>query len=117
MVVEASERLMRLLRARRLVAIIRLDDLSQALQLSRAMLHGGLQIQEYTLTNPKALQVITEVRKREPAFANGDALLGVGSVRTVQQVKDAADAKVDFVVTPTLNSEVIDECQCKNYRS
>ena len=36
------------------IAVIRLDDLSQAVNLSRALVAGGVNIIEFTLTTPDA---------------------------------------------------------------
>lgn len=94
----------------RLVAIIRLDDLAAAVQLSRALLAAGIVVQEYTLTNPHALQAIAKVLQEVPEFSNGAATLGVGSVRTLAQTQAAIAAGAQFVVSPIYQSEVISEC-------
>lgn len=100
----------KLVERKRLVAILRLDDLNSAVELSRALVQGGVVVQEYTLTNPAALEAIQEVREAVPEFQSGDAALGVGSVRTLAQVHAAIDAKVDFVVTPILLPDVVELC-------
>lgn len=94
----------------RLVAIIRLDNLSAAVQLSRALLSAGIAAQEFTLTNPRALDAIAEVLKAVPEFSSGQATLGVGSVRTPAQAKAAIEAGAQFVVTPIFQAEVIAAC-------
>ncbi|MDZ4847726.1 MAG: bifunctional 4-hydroxy-2-oxoglutarate aldolase/2-dehydro-3-deoxy-phosphogluconate aldolase [Pirellulaceae bacterium] len=95
----------------RLVAIIRLDDLSQAFEISRSLLAGGIMVQEYTLTNPEAFQVIGRIRKEIPAFQNGDACVGLGSVRNLDEANQAIEAGAQFVVTPTTRLDVIRQCQ------
>jgi len=50
--------------------------------LSRSLLDAGIVAQEYTLTNPRALEAIAEVLREVPEFSNGEATIGVGSVRT-----------------------------------
>jgi 2-dehydro-3-deoxyphosphogluconate aldolase/(4S)-4-hydroxy-2-oxoglutarate aldolase len=100
----------RLIRAQRLVAIVRLDNLDRAPELARALLAGGIAIQEFTLTNPHALRAISQVREQLSEFSNQLALLGVGSVRSVEQAQSAISAGAQFVVTPTLNIEVIEYC-------
>lgn len=96
--------------ARRLVAILRLDDLACAADLSAALFHGGIAIQEYTLTNKDALQAIGRVRKDVEGFQTHAAAIGVGSVRTMEQATDAIAAGVDFIVTPILIPDVIRLC-------
>lgn len=95
----------------RLVAIIRLDDLSQAVALSKALLAGGVIAQEFTLSNPKALDALAEVKAALPEFSNAQAALGLGSVRNVAEAQAAIKAGAQFVVTPIMKLEVIDVCK------
>jgi 2-dehydro-3-deoxyphosphogluconate aldolase / (4S)-4-hydroxy-2-oxoglutarate aldolase len=95
----------------RLVAIIRLDDLSQALQLSKALLAGGVVAQEFTLSNPKALEALSEVKAALGEFSNGGATIGLGSVRTVDEAHAAIKAGAQFVVTPITKLDVIEVCK------
>lgn len=95
----------------RLVAIIRLDDLSQAIQLSKALLDAGVIIQEFTLSNPKALDALAQVKAALPAFSSGQAALGLGSVRSVDEAQAAIKAGAQFVVTPITKVEVIEVCK------
>lgn len=106
----ANDTVANLLSQTRLVGIIRLDDLSQAVALSSALLRGGIRVQEYTLSNPAALQAIVEVRAAVKEFSSGEAVLGVGSIRELGQAEAALAAEVDFMVTPTLNPTVIRYC-------
>lgn len=94
----------------RLVAIIRLDDLAAAVQLSRALLAAGIVAQEYTLTNPRALEALAQVLREVPEFSSGEATLGVGSIRTRAQTQAAIAAGAQFVVSPIYQPEVISEC-------
>lgn len=98
----------------RLVAIIRLDDLSSAVQLSRALLAAGIVAQEFTLTNPNALAAIAHVLREVAEFSNGEATIGVGSVRTQTQTRDAIEAGAQFVVTPIYQPEIIACCTRKS---
>lgn len=94
----------------RLVAIIRLDNLAAAVQLSRALLAAGVVAQEFTLTNPRALEAVSQVLREVPQFSNGQATLGVGSVRTQSQCQAAIDAGAQFIVSPIYQPEVIADC-------
>ncbi|NDJ52248.1 MAG: bifunctional 4-hydroxy-2-oxoglutarate aldolase/2-dehydro-3-deoxy-phosphogluconate aldolase [Chloroflexi bacterium] len=92
------------LAARKIVVVIRLDDLSIAHDLIYALHKGGITILEFTLTNPDALQVIQTVRQGAyPA----DLLIGVGSVTTVPQTLDAIEAGAQFVVSPIFKREIV----------
>lgn len=90
----------------KIIAIVRLDDLSSAVNLSQALVAGGVTIIEFTLTNPDALQAIADVRD-----ALGDkALIGAGSIITAQQVADVAQSGAQFIVSPVTKPDVIDAC-------
>jgi 2-dehydro-3-deoxyphosphogluconate aldolase / (4S)-4-hydroxy-2-oxoglutarate aldolase len=95
----------------RLVAIIRLDDLSQAVNLSKALLAGGVIAQEFTLSNPKALDVLGEVKTALSDFSNSQATIGLGSVRNVDEAHAAIKAGAQFVVTPITKLDVIEVCK------
>ncbi|MEZ6138214.1 MAG: bifunctional 4-hydroxy-2-oxoglutarate aldolase/2-dehydro-3-deoxy-phosphogluconate aldolase [Pirellulaceae bacterium] len=95
----------------RLVAIIRLDDLTCAVPLARALLHGGIVAQEFTLTNPRALAAVSDVLSELAAFSNGQATIGVGSVRSGDQAERAIRSGAQFVVSPIHSSDVTAACR------
>ena len=85
------------------IAIVRLDDLEQAVEISRALLAGGITVQEFALTNPHALEAITQVQRRLP----GDLLLGAGTVLDAEMAQSAIAAGAEFLVTPAFLPDVI----------
>ena len=109
-----NDRISQLVSDLRLVAIIRLDDLSQAVSISRALLDAGVYLQEFTLSNPKALDAIREVRAALPTFDGSAAAIGLGSVRSVAEVDQAVEAGAQFIVTPVMRPEVIARCRAAN---
>ncbi len=101
---------LQLIQASRLVAIIRLTDLTNAVSLSRALLCAGIVAQEFTLTNPRALDAVRAVLQQIEEFSNGAATIGVGSVRTEQQAKDSIDSGAQFLVSPVVLPRVTAYC-------
>jgi 2-dehydro-3-deoxyphosphogluconate aldolase/(4S)-4-hydroxy-2-oxoglutarate aldolase len=99
-----------LLLRHRLVAVLRLDDLSHAEPLVEALLEAGVRVMEFTLTNPEALPVIRRLSKRIETFSDGSAALGVGSVMSVGQARASLTAGAQFVVTPVVERDVIRYC-------
>jgi 2-dehydro-3-deoxyphosphogluconate aldolase/(4S)-4-hydroxy-2-oxoglutarate aldolase len=87
------------------IAIVRLDDLSSAVDLARALVAGGIRALEFTLTNAKAPAAIGRVR----AELGGSALVGAGTVLDTQGAQTSILAGAQFLVTPTYQPEVI-EC-------
>lgn len=90
----------------KIVAIVRLDDLSTARHITEALVEGGIRAIEFTLTNPDALRTIAAMRKSvDEAVA-----IGAGSVTTSDQVGAVADAGAQFVVSPVSKLDVIAAC-------
>lgn len=90
----------------KIVAIIRLDDLSTAQQITSALVEGGIRAIEFTLTHPDAVKTIGEIRKS----VDDTVAIGAGSVISVAQVKAVADVGAQFVVSPNTNPAVIKAC-------
>jgi 2-dehydro-3-deoxyphosphogluconate aldolase/(4S)-4-hydroxy-2-oxoglutarate aldolase len=89
------------------VAIVRLDDYSSAVDLVRALLAGGIDVVEFTYTNPKAGAAIAEVK----SALGDDVLAGAGTVLDPETARAAIIDGADFIVTPTLNVDTIRLCQ------
>lgn len=104
-----KSQVLQLITERRIVAIVRLDDLSQAVAISRALAHGGITVQEFTLTNLGALRAVGEVKK---VLANDGlhAAIGIGSVRNCDEAQAAIDAEADFIVSPITKPSIIQCC-------
>lgn len=90
----------------KLVAIVRLDDLSVARDLTAALVDGGIRAIEFTLTNPDAVKTIADIR----SCVDAAVAIGAGSVITAEQVWAVADAGAQFVVSPVWKREVVDAC-------
>ncbi len=90
----------------KLVAIVRLDDLSIARELATALIDGGIRAIEFTLTNMDAVSTIAEMRK----LVDDSVAIGAGSVITAEQVWAVADAGAQFVVSPVWKREVNSAC-------
>lgn len=108
--VKSKADVLQLVERTRIVAIVRLDDLSQAIAISRALAQGGIVAQEFTLTNPDALRVIEPVQ-RALAAEGHDAVVGIGSVRNLEEAKAAILSGADFIVSPITRADIIGECR------
>ncbi|GAB4517731.1 MAG: bifunctional 4-hydroxy-2-oxoglutarate aldolase/2-dehydro-3-deoxy-phosphogluconate aldolase [Anaerolineae bacterium] len=96
---------------KRLVAVIRLPDLSTATALSRALIAGGVCALEFTLTNRDSIDVIRRLRDELPEVANGEAVIGAGTVTSVEDARLSMQAGAQFIVSPTTKVSVIDACK------
>lgn len=88
------------------VAVVRLEDLSDAVHVARALAKGGVRGIEFTFTNPRAAQAITAAREA----IGDDALIGAGSVLDAETARIAILAGAQFVVTPITRQETIQLC-------
>ncbi len=98
-VMKSKADVLQLIERTRIVAIVRLDDLTQAIAISRALAQGGILALEFTLTNPDALRVLEPVQ-RALAAEGHEAAVGIGSVRNLEEAQAALAAGANFIVSP-----------------
>ena len=99
--------LLDVLRSRRVVGILRAVDSDRFVSASQVLYGAGITCLEFTLTTRGALDALRDARKALP----GDALLGVGTVRTLQHIDDSIEAGADFLVNQTFKPELVDAAQ------
>lgn len=73
-------------------------------ELMQASFSAGLQAMEVTINTPDAERIVAANRHLVPE----NAFLGMGTVRDIEEAKIARDAGAMFLVTPNLNTEVIE---------
>src|SRR3954466_8081563 len=89
------------------VAVVRSPDSQQLVEACRALADGGVTVVEITMTVPDALDVVRAVRK-----ALGDrVLLGAGTILDPETARAAFLAGAEYIVSPTLNLDVIRLCR------
>lgn len=91
---------------RGLVAIIRSSSSEQLAGVARALYEGGIDIVEVTLTVPRALEIISDVRRE----LGEKVLLGAGTVLDPETARAALLAGAEFIVSPAVNRDVIALC-------
>jgi 2-dehydro-3-deoxyphosphogluconate aldolase/(4S)-4-hydroxy-2-oxoglutarate aldolase len=86
-----------------IVAVIRSTSSDQLVDVARALFEGGVDVLEVTFTVPRALEIISALHK-----ALGDkVLLGAGTVLDPETARAAFLAGAEFLVSPTVNLDVI----------
>lgn len=96
--------------AKKIVAVIRLDDYSRAVDVGRALAEGGVNLLEFTLTGRGAIDAVSATRK-----ALGELVcVGIGTVLKSEDAEVAIDAGAQFAVTPALRRQVIATCVKRN---
>lgn len=92
----------------RLVAVIRSKSADEALELAHAAEEGGITFVEITFSVPGALDVIKELTARKNVH------VGAGTVLAPQQAERAIGVGAEFVVSPSLELNLIGLCHTAN---
>ncbi|MDR1611703.1 MAG: bifunctional 4-hydroxy-2-oxoglutarate aldolase/2-dehydro-3-deoxy-phosphogluconate aldolase [Planctomycetota bacterium] len=89
----------------RMVPVIKLDRVRDAIPLAEALSKGGLPVAEITFRTEAAEESIRRVAKEFP-----NLLVGAGTVVAVEQAKRASDAGAQFIVSAGFSREVVAHC-------
>ena len=87
----------------KIVAVLAVNDARDAVDLSKALIDGGVRAIEMTLRTENAFDCISAI-----AEIKTDLMLGVGTVLTPDQAREAKKRGADFAVSPGCNVRVID---------
>ncbi|MFE3031231.1 bifunctional 4-hydroxy-2-oxoglutarate aldolase/2-dehydro-3-deoxy-phosphogluconate aldolase [Streptomyces canus] len=85
----------------RIVPVLTVPDATTAAPLAEALAAGGARCAEVTFRTPDAEQVVKAMA------AQGDLVVGAGTVLTAEQAERAVAAGARFLVSPGLDDEVI----------
>jgi len=96
------------LHASRLVAVVRSKTTDDALELANAAADGGIKFVEITFSVPGALDVIKELSKRSGIH------VGAGTVLAPQQAERAIGVGAEFIVSPSLELNLVGLCHTAN---
>jgi 2-dehydro-3-deoxyphosphogluconate aldolase / (4S)-4-hydroxy-2-oxoglutarate aldolase len=90
-----------------IVAIIRSESPDSLVDVSEALLAGGVEVMEVTFTVPRAMQVLEKVA----AKLGSRVLLGAGTVLDTETARAAILSGAEFIVSPAVNLQVIELCR------
>ena len=90
-----------------IIAVARIDDSEEALPIVKALLDGGVSFVEFAFSHRSALRSI----ERAAQEFSGAAAIGAGTVLDPETARAAILAGAKFIVTPSLNSSVIEMCR------
>ena len=85
------------------IAVVRAKSSAQLIDVAKALLAGGVDCIEITMTTPEALRVISQCRQ----VIGGEALIGVGSVPSAAVARQAIAAGAQYVISPIFKPEII----------
>jgi len=93
----------------RIVAIVRLERYDQAVEVTRALVAGGITVIEFTHTGTGVDDAVSAAR----ATLGDQAQIGVGTVLDAGVAAASIDAGAQFVVTPVVRPAVISACRSR----
>ena len=89
------------------VPVIRVASAAEAFEVAKAIHEGGISVIEVTMSVAGALDVMKEVTQK---FGQ-KVLLGAGTILDPETARAALLSGAQFIVTPTLNPDVIKMCK------
>lgn len=89
------------------VAIVRVESAQEAVAVCTAIARGGVKPIEVTMTVPGAVDAIKEFK----SIVKDKVLVGAGTVLDPETARAVILAGAEFVVSPTLDLEVIEVCR------
>jgi 2-dehydro-3-deoxyphosphogluconate aldolase/(4S)-4-hydroxy-2-oxoglutarate aldolase len=95
---------LRTVAAQRVLPVVTIEDAGTATELGRALAGGGARAVEITFRTSAAAAAIE-------AFAEAGFVVGAGTVRSVEQLQEAAAAGATFVVSPGLDRTIVERCK------
>lgn len=84
------------------VPVIVINDIKDAAPLAKALVAGGVKTLEVTLRTACAIDAIKKIMAEVP-----EAVVGAGTVTTVEQYKKVAELGVEFIITPGLTPALL----------
>jgi len=92
--------------AKRIVPVVVIDDVGQAVPLAEALQAGGLDVIEITLRTPAAEPAIAAISQKFPTM-----LVGAGTILEEAQIPRVVAAGAHFGVAPGLNEAIVRKAQ------
>lgn len=89
----------------KVVPVIAINNVEDAVPLGRALVENGLPCAEITFRTECAAQAMAAMRAAFP-----EMLIGAGTVLTNEQVDQAVAAGADFIVSPGFNPRTVQYC-------
>ncbi len=93
----------------KVIPVIAINKAEDAIPLGRALVDNGMPCAEITFRTECAAEAIRAMRAEFP-----EMLIGAGTILTNEQVDEAIEAGVDFIVSPGFNPRTVQYCIDKN---
>lgn len=104
-----SQALIDQLSSYKVIPVIQINTVEQAVPLAKTLVENGLPVAEVTFRTEAAAEAIRQMREAYPEMC-----IGAGTVLTTEQVDRAKAAGAEFVVAPGLTPDTVRYCQAQN---
>lgn len=91
------------LQSAKIIPVITIEKLEDALPLAKALLEGGINVLEITLRTPIALEAIKTIKAK-----HSDCIIAAGTVIEKDQVLKAKESGADIIVSPGMTTALLD---------
>jgi 2-dehydro-3-deoxyphosphogluconate aldolase / (4S)-4-hydroxy-2-oxoglutarate aldolase len=91
-----------LLRTTKILPVLEVEDLAIAPELAIVLQRIGLTTIEVTMRHPSASQIVMAMKKAAPELS-----IGMGTVKSVEDIARAKDAGADFLVSPGASASLL----------
>ena len=95
------------IRETRIIPVIRTNSFADARAVIEAVLEGGINVLEITMTTPGAIELMAECACRY----GDEVIVGAGTVTNAATAEKCADAGSRFVVSPIFDAETVEFCR------
>lgn len=91
----------------KIIPVIRTNSADKAKTIIAALINGGIDVLEVTMTIPGAVGLIARLSDE---YENSAVVIGAGTVLDAETARNCIEAGAKFVVSPFLNVEIISFC-------
>ena len=98
-----------ILQSTRVIPVIIINNLEDALPMANALVNGGLNVLEITLRTDIAIEAIKLIKQEIPT-----AIVGSGTVVDSKTLEQSMKVGVDFLVSPGSNDELLNAAKINN---
>lgn len=92
-----------------MIPVVVIDQLEDAVPLSKALVDGGLNVLEVTLRTPVALEAISLIKQSIP-----EAVVGTGTVICPKTLEQSMQVGADFLVSPGVTANLLNAAKQNN---
>lgn len=89
------------------IAVLRAPDARRFVEAVEVLYFAGIRCVEFTLSTPGAIEAVRRVIDTLPE----DLVVGVGAIRNAGDLGEAIDLGADFVVSPILRRDLLEEAE------